>query len=201
MLAITAGLIAALFCWPSRLATTAIGVVDRAEAAAAAHGVAHGVVQGAGQAHPRAGDEVRNRHHQVAHRVDLLVDVVALLRLAGDVQHLVLDDVAEVVVLQDQVEIALQLDVAGQFQGDGRVGRKPFLPQPFVVEVDVDVDQLGQLVEHLAQGAVAAGIVDRREELLLDLDLLLAAVAAIEFHGLLPPAGVMVFQFLGSGKT
>ena len=45
------------------------------------------------------------------------------LRLAGDVQHLVLDDVAEVMLLQDQVEIALQLDVAGQFQRDGRIGR------------------------------------------------------------------------------
>ena len=162
----------------------------RAEAAAAAHRVGHGVVPRAGQSHARAGDEVGNRYHQVAHGVDLLVDVVALLRLAGDVQDFILDDVAEMVLFEDQVQAALQLDVAGQFQSDGRVRGKPFHPQPLVVEVDVDVDELGQLVEHLAQGPVVAGVVDGRLELLLDLQFLFAAMAAIQLHGGRgPPAG------------
>ena len=85
------------------------------------------VVVGPCQAHVRAAAEVRNRHHQVGHVVGYRVDLPGAHLLAGDLQHLVLDHVAQVQRLQDQVQGALEHHFVAEFDGDRRVRRDAFL--------------------------------------------------------------------------
>ena len=56
---------------------------------------------------------------------------------AGDVQDFMFDDVAKVVLIEDQFEIAFEHDLVRKFERDGRIGREPFFAQPFFVDVDV----------------------------------------------------------------
>ena len=71
------------------------------------------VVRGV-QAH-RAGNEVRDGHDQVGHVVGDRVDLAVALLVAGDFQHLVLDHVAEVERVEDQVQGALEHDLVTDF--------------------------------------------------------------------------------------
>ncbi len=175
------GLSMALLPLPSRLATTAIGVVvdepNGMRRRRTRPTLAMASWYAPGQAH-RRGHEVRNRHHQVGHVVGHRVHLPVAHLLAGDLQHLVLDHVAQVQRLEDQVQRALEHDLVAQLDGDRRIAGHAFFGQSLRVEVQVDLGQFGQVFQHLAQRGIGELQRDRRAELLLDLDFALRCVAA-----------------------
>ena len=124
----------------------------RGTAHAAAHeaDVGHALRVGSGQTHLGRGHEVRNRNDQIADGIRLRVDLHVAHLLAGDLQDFVLDHVAQVQRFEDQVQGALEHDLAGQIDGDRGVAGHAFFAQACRIEVQVDFRQLGEIGHDLA---------------------------------------------------
>ena len=112
-------------CWAStllfgRAAAVRAAIVHqhgrpgRAEAARAVADRLVRVVDQALQADVVVRHEIRNRNHEVGHVVDLRIGFAVAELFAGDLEHFVLDDVAQVERLEDQVERALERDFLAQ---------------------------------------------------------------------------------------
>ena len=145
------------------------------DAAETAH-VGHRAVVRALQAHLRR-HEVGDRHHQVGHVIGHPVHLSVAHLLAGDLQHLILDHVAQVERLEDQVQRALEHDLVAQLDRDRRIAGDALFGQPLRIEVQVDLGQFGQVFQHFAQRGIGELERDRRAELLVDFDLALGALA------------------------
>ena len=113
-----------------------------------------GFVDQALQTDVAARHEIRNRNHQVGHVVRDRIDFAVAKLLAGDLEHFVVDDVAQVQRLEDQVQRALERNLLGEVDRHRRVAVDAFLAQAARIEVDVDARQLGQAVHHLAERRV-----------------------------------------------
>ncbi len=95
--------------------------------------------------------------------------------LAGDLEHFVLDDVAQVQRLQDQVQRALERDVLAQVDRHRRVARHAFLGQALRIQVEIHLRQAGQVVHDFRQRCVTELQRNRGAELAIDFDLALRA--------------------------
>ncbi len=130
----------------------------------------------------RRGDKVRNRYNQIRHRVNHLVDVAVALLLAGDLEHLVLDHVAQVQRLQDQVQEALEHNFVAHLDGDRRTAGDAVLGQSLRIQMNVDLSKLGQPLQYAAERLVVELQRHRRPQLLLDLQLPLRPLPATLLH-------------------
>ena len=102
----------------------------------------------------RPGHEVGNGHYQVGDVVGLGIHLRVAHLFAGDLQHLVLDHVAQVKRLENQVQGALEHDVAAEVDADRRIGGDSLFRQTLLVDVQVDPGEGGQLVQHFAQRSI-----------------------------------------------
>ena len=125
------------------------------------------VAEGAGDAEAVRG-EVGDREHEVGHGIGDRVDIPLHEPGARDLEHLVLDHVAEVERLEQEPQGALQRDRLVEGERHRRVAADVFLVEPHHVEVDGHVGLLGQGVDHHGERLAPVGGLHLGVELLVD---------------------------------
>ena len=104
-----------------------------------------------------------------------VIDFAVAKLLAGDLQHFVVDHVAQVERLQDQVQRALERDFLAEIDRDRRVAVDAFLGQAARIEMDVDAGQLRKVAHHFAERSFLVAQQHRRLQPALDFQLALGA--------------------------
>ena len=165
-----------------------------------------GVVDQPLQADVAARHEVRNRDHQVGDVVRARIDLAVAELLAGDLEHFVVDDIAQVERLEDQVQRALERDLLAQVDRDRRVAVDAFLAQAARIEMDVDARQLRQAVHHFAERRVLVVQQHRRLQAAFDFQLALGAalravLGALAVFDEVVPVFLVVDQLLAVAAT
>ena len=115
--------------------------------------------------------KVRNRNHEVGHRVRDAVNLALHQPGAGDLQHLVTNDVTQMERLKQQLEGALQRDGLVECDSDRRVGADRLAVEADQIDVQRHASLLRQFVEHLGERLVPIGRFHLGRQLLLDLQL------------------------------
>ena len=121
---------------------------------------------------------IRNGHNKVGDRVHADFQITLLTHPTGDLQHFVVDHVAQVVATQDQVQGTLHLDAVDIDRHQAVRGRGFFF-HPLGVQVDVDFSNRLDLLDHVAQRNLVFVQRDSLAQALLDLQLFRTTLAIV----------------------